>query len=517
MNNISNIRSKLDLYYETIENLRYQDIEQMKESAEELLNYSYLINEEFGQAFANCYLATYYILKHKFESAHFYLNKAKRLCIQRDFQKLLAKCYHNEALIYQISGDSFKAIQIYGKALAIVESTQDLESAGLLYNNIAVILMGYKDYPLSKEYFEKASRNLAGEKQEAYYLFQVYCNLAQICCAMKEPIVAQMYLYKAQAIPRENNLELTLYATQIRYFAQIDSKQELMNVYQQVIEYVNTRDDLQFCIDDLLLIAQSLLLVRKQQECRYIMNLIEENFDKQDAQVEKPFLKLYIDYSEVFHENPRDAYKNYYAFLMKSEQVEYEGLAQSLQSRMELFERNQKHSKLIEEHENLQKQAQLDEVTGLYNRRYFDKLITKLESDATVERIGCAMIDVDYFKQYNDIYGHLEGDVVLQTIATLLQKYTETGVFACRYGGDEFVCLFANGSDEKIHRYLQHVYDALEKLDITHSYSSHKRVTLSAGYHCTLKANMDMVSLIAKADEALYKSKEVGRNHFSKL
>lgn len=155
--------------------------------------------------------------------------------------------------------------------------------------------------------------------------------------------------------------------------------------------------------------------------------------------------------------------------------------------------------------------ANTDQLTGMHNRHSFDRrfkaLINKL---APSQYLGLAMIDVDYFKKYNDNYGHLEGDNVLIAVANRL-KHCDADIVV-RFGGEEFILvktLQANELD-----WLSDLPKRFAEDPIAHQYSPFNRITVSVGIaidqYTTYRPSIK--SLLATADVGVYKAKNAGRN-----
>lgn len=158
-----------------------------------------------------------------------------------------------------------------------------------------------------------------------------------------------------------------------------------------------------------------------------------------------------------------------------------------------------------------------DELTQLYNRRYFNITIEKEINRVkrTNDYITFMMIDIDYFKNYNDTYGHQAGDITLKEIALLLKEQVKrVSDYAFRLGGEEFALLFSLNDEEKSLTFAQNIRKSIEKLAIKHEGSKiNPYVTISIGLVCKKGLDInDSNELYRLADEALYKAKEKGRN-----
>jgi diguanylate cyclase (GGDEF)-like protein len=160
-----------------------------------------------------------------------------------------------------------------------------------------------------------------------------------------------------------------------------------------------------------------------------------------------------------------------------------------------------------------------DGLTGVANRRLFDRTLVQewLRSARSQQPLSLLMIDIDYFKRYNDHYGHLAGDACLRQVASVLQACAQrAGELVARYGGEEFALLLP-GADEQASRVVaQRCMDQLRQAQIPHAASAVSSwLTLSIGM-ATLVALPDQSAevLVKTADDALYRMKAAGRARF---
>ena len=166
----------------------------------------------------------------------------------------------------------------------------------------------------------------------------------------------------------------------------------------------------------------------------------------------------------------------------------------------------------------LQLQAHHDGLTGIANRRHFDhQLQQELYRCRRFEMpISLLMLDIDYFKAYNDLYGHQAGDEALQHVARILQKQVKRqGELAARYGGEEFAIILPGSDHSDSHVLAENIQYQLRKLALPHQHSPVQPIlTISIGY-CSWLVTTDSnpEQLIKQADEALYNAKKTGRNN----
>lgn len=161
--------------------------------------------------------------------------------------------------------------------------------------------------------------------------------------------------------------------------------------------------------------------------------------------------------------------------------------------------------------------ARIDALTGLYNRREFDAAIERewRQRQREQQTLSLLMIDLDYFKAYNDCYGHGMGDEVLRRFARVIESCTNRPAdLAVRYGGEEFAVILPSVDIEGATHVAELIREQTEVHDIKHSASSASpHITVSIGVaEAVPTATMTIAAFINQADKALYKAKESGRN-----
>jgi diguanylate cyclase (GGDEF)-like protein len=164
-----------------------------------------------------------------------------------------------------------------------------------------------------------------------------------------------------------------------------------------------------------------------------------------------------------------------------------------------------------------------DGLTNLKNRRFLDNTIEKEVAalKRTKEPLSIIMIDIDYFKQYNDIYGHIEGDNCLKAVsASLNTAISRPRDVAARYGGEEFVIVLPDTHEHGANQVVSSIFRHISDLNIEHGESPfNQKVTISAGMITVLPSDqlsLDDSSLLVLVDKLLYNSKDNGRNQVTR-
>jgi diguanylate cyclase (GGDEF)-like protein len=172
---------------------------------------------------------------------------------------------------------------------------------------------------------------------------------------------------------------------------------------------------------------------------------------------------------------------------------------------------------LINANTKLNKLENTDALTDIANRRFFDtSLKSEIKRSARQHQpISLIMCDIDFFKRYNDNYGHHKGDETLKHVARALKSLCKReGDIAARYGGEEFAIILPATNIEQCHKFALLIEQKIKALNITHEFSPiAPYITLSFGCFCSYpNADTHTETLIKSADIALYKAKKAGRN-----
>jgi diguanylate cyclase (GGDEF)-like protein len=171
---------------------------------------------------------------------------------------------------------------------------------------------------------------------------------------------------------------------------------------------------------------------------------------------------------------------------------------------------------LEEKNKILEHLTYIDALSQIANRRKFNEFFTELMENQESEdnMIGLIMMDIDYFKKYNDLYGHLEGDVCIQRLGEILkQEVSSSSDLVSRYGGEEFISVIRYQSYEAVLRIAEQIKLAVEDLNMLHEGSNHGYVSLSFGVlFVEDRTKFKAEELLKIVDASLYEAKEQGRN-----
>ncbi len=169
------------------------------------------------------------------------------------------------------------------------------------------------------------------------------------------------------------------------------------------------------------------------------------------------------------------------------------------------------------DNEKLEIISKTDALTGLNNRGYFDKIVPEIiKSEKRNDGLICfAIIDIDFFKNFNDNYGHKTGDEVLKGVANILKSTASRNEDMCfRIGGEEFAIIFSSMNKKKAFQFVNKIKDKVENLELKNEDGKKiDSITISAGLTCKRASDIpNLETLYEETDNLLYKAKELGRN-----
>ena len=164
-----------------------------------------------------------------------------------------------------------------------------------------------------------------------------------------------------------------------------------------------------------------------------------------------------------------------------------------------------------------EKSAYTDQLTQLYNRHAFDRQLAQLLQTDTVAKSVCLIIaDLDHFKSFNDDYGHIIGDRVLQRMGEIIQDHCPDNAIGSRYGGEEFAIILSNSSIAQATEVAEILRKKLQQLKVKIKNSDKILDNISASFGIAqFQLGEGAENFIDRADQALYRSKENGRNQVS--
>lgn len=505
-----------------IQDVRYTDMEEEKRLCKVLLDVSEAEQYFYGCAFANVYLLDSHLALGEYGSCDFYLMRANRLCREFGFDDLLLVLCNCAGLYYQKLDDDQSALAYFLEGEHLAEKFGNRIAAGKLFNNIGYSFARNQDYENAKKYFELACQTIeADETGDAPHRAATYLtNLAEICDHMGDTEGCLTALqYCAELNMDDTYSRMRQECAWCSYYSLEGKKEQCTEIVDRILASHLLEVEDQFFICDMAEgLCGNMLDIKDFARAKQLLDILLNYEYDTSLSLRSRILILEIRCWEAFGETEKlkQAYREHYALSRELARIENETSAQSLMSKINIYQATIERAAMQEQMQALEDASQMDELTGLYNRRYFNKLVTKVAFREDIHTLGFLMLDVDFFKQYNDFYGHFKGDGALRTVAHVLSSCAQEDIFVSRYGGDEFVCLCVNLSNDAVEGYAKAVIEALKGEQVPHEKNPISGL-LSVSIGCSNEAfhlGMDTDELLNLADSALYAVKENERGGY---
>ncbi|MGX8850799.1 tetratricopeptide repeat-containing diguanylate cyclase [Amedibacillus sp. YH-ame10] len=500
--------------------VRYRDSKLEKELCFTLLQWGLAEKNGYVEAFAYTYLGDYYIEVSDNEKSIKYLKKARDLSVKFEFTDLLPRIYSLLGFYYNSISDSQSSLEHYIEALTFSHSLHDVSTEASILNNIGYTFQQHKGYQQALDFYKEAYELLQKEKNPSTTLGIVLNNLATISILLKNTEEAKQYILECEKVTTGTD-QYDIFRSQnwCQYYIEQKEYDKALKWADYILLKEEELSKNQYDAFDIFSALLNCMIQIKNQDyaqkflslsTKYAMTCAFE----QQQEIETQRLKFCIAF-EHDEEILTDAYKRYAIHTQALETIRNQTITNGLKDAIRFSNAMKQKEQLEYEKTTLAQQVNVDELTKVFTRHYLDQLMSDFEKE-NYETLGFIMIDVDCLKEYNDTYGHIDGDVALRTVGDLLNKYKLNGFYPCRFGGDEFVCLCINCKDQEIENYIASIRNELYEKHIPHRTSKcADQLTLSIGY-CNEAKKISIKEVFELADQALYCSKIQGRNTFSK-
>ena len=501
--------------------VRYTDLQEEKSLCSELLRWADESGDAYAAAFAHTYLGDYYVAMSDSGLALFHLKRAGSVIKAegRDWLELKTRYLFFTALGHELQSDDQNAVSYYMESVALAHKIGDIDSESMILNNVGFILQRHHCFPEALDYYRNAYR-LCENNGKIIYTALVLCNLAELLIESGHPAEGEAHMLSFEAMIEGREELIPLRARiRCRHHAARGEAAPTLEWMNWVVEHLEEFESDQLtAFDQYTLFCECALMVGSQEYSLRFLELMEASCNGKLHHL-KPLEEHRMNYARRFlpPEELDKAYEHYYLKTTDLRKLSNQSVVAAMNAKISLNQALLQKDDLQSVQEQLEAQANLDELTQIHNRRYLDQLVRE-HTDSCMIRPAAIMLDVDYFKEYNDFYGHLKGDEVLRVVGACLWENRVEGISPCRYGGDEFACLCAGVEPEQVEAYIRAVRTDLARRAIPHERSRCAgTVTLSVGYALgEAETCCDPALLLQLADQALYSAKVSGRNTYAR-
>lgn len=468
------------------------------------------------------YYAAYYMLnsgKHK--ECLLYLNYAFKYSYDSKPGSVTPECYHMLGLLAHSQNNLFTAMDSYAKAgiYAKEEGKEILHS--IIMANMAEIYHVTGVYEKALKYYgvfldESSAYDLSREKQ--FNLLKKLLAEYGHCLIMADRMTKAKVLESELQLVfsgRENDYTTKLAVYEFYAFMSYKrgESEKMRKFISLAIDSIADGCVLAVCFHQVSILIQFLVECKEFDALEKVLNIVEPQAAVEE---DEGFLQKLLVHRLKFCSDKlssEDYLKSAQSFFQLKDRFEYaesDSVRQMVELRTRLESMEEEQIALEEEGEKLLYRARHDELSGLYNRRYLNLYMSEMFEEALAQEVslGVLFVDIDFFKQMNDHYGHQKGDECIRTLADCIRKQMPED-FAARYGGDEFVILAKGRSMDELRECATSLVNMVRKLGIPNEkggVNNVMTVTIGATYGIP-KKTQKVWDYLSEADSALYQQK----------
>lgn len=469
--------------------------------------------------------ASYYFDKERKNFTH-YLSLAVHYLMKVEDHEMLARVFNLVAIDTFSYGSYDVAYNYYVNALHEAEADGSEVFMTVIETNISLLFLELKDYKKAKEHIERAIKIISKFREgyvQPFSLQAAYVDEAAINLELEKYTAAKKSLDKAVSIFPESNApdeDLKLSITLIKYRLACEEKNKNeKQLFKDLLTYLKEEQYPDGYMSDIRHLCNYLLKNNKYEEVESVIKIINDGiFASGRVHIIQMFTTLKVNYALVTNKNLKQALaeQQYYRNTYRSNLNKIHNYTMELVEINNTIRKEQQENR--KERIRLEDKAYHDALTGLANRRMLNKLLASSFESAYHNKtmLGIELLDIDCFKNYNDTYGHLEGDKCLIAIARELERICDmklkdsATIYCGRYGGDEFVIIYEDLDKKRILSLAKSIKEQIEDLAIKHEGNPKGGfITLSQGICIGIPEEKQRIwDYLSQADVAMYKVKK---------
>ena len=525
--NSNSVSTEIEKYIARVVERRNRDGVLSIEECQSILEYAAESKSDAVFGIGYYYFAENYWFQGDTEQTMHCLTECTKCFRAAKMHEFLARTYNMMGAVSDSRDNKVVALNYYYTGLQFAERYQLDYVLGMIETNIAYILVRMKHFREAAEHYERAIESYRQSEDNLHRNHNLAaCMLHCGSCYLRIGEKDKAYLLSEQIQkmrkkqPGKSYPDIEIKIFQGECLAAQGKREEALQCVEEVFAFLDRADSLDEITNSLTNVAELLLYFEAYDE-------LEKLFEKADALgLEKETvlsMDMYPYRSEyLLHKNRTEEYirytEQYFSAYekdrMNSKQVT--ARVMELQDRLRSMEKEQE--KMRASNRKLEALALYDSLTNLANRTLINEHVSQKfeEAQSSAKIFGVELLDIDFFKRYNDTYGHLAGDACIEAVASVLRELEDDRIFCGRYGGDEFVVIYSDMTAEEIEEAACRIQDRVRDKKIPHENSECcATVTVSQGIFIRIPSDENREwDFNSMADIALYRAKREGRNRY---
>lgn len=522
---LSNYSQEIQNYIRQTEDRRNREGWLDFDTCQRILKYAAENNSDelFGLGYYR--FAEFYWNKQDIEKTLHCLKECTKCFFNVHMYDYLAKAYNLMAVTAGIDGNRLVSLSYFYIGMQYAEKSQDIYIQAVINTNIAYNLLCIKRYKDAKEHAYESIRLFKQTENTIYRNRNIVWSMIRcgFCHLLLEETDEALNLWNQiqeilQENPEHNEPKLLLQMFEVGCEVARGNQERALQLISCLKEAFCQAENMQQSENMVILIADML------DRANY-SKLLEALSETIDEKVIGKNISLYLDIypyksrfllknnrMEEYVTYSRQYLELYHQHLNAGRMVTAKIL--ELQDKLSRMEADQQDMRAY--NQKLEEIALYDSLTGLPNRAYLNEYISRKFEEACEKQqlYGVELLDIDCFKEYNDTYGHLQGDICLEAVANILDKMKNENVFCARYGGDEFMIIYSGMAESGIRDIAEKIQQRVRELEIVQEETGKvTKVTVSQGIfvHIAEKGNREW-DFNTIADLMLYQAKQMGKN-----
>ena len=501
-----NEKKKIDEMINIVEELKYSDSKEALNIALYALEMSKEINYPQAESIFLLKLGNIHANMSEYAKAIEYILAAIQMLELYNMDYLLCTAYSSLGAIFSYLSSYETSFDFFNKSASIAKRFQFTDRLSIAYNNIGEVYKILQNYDMALQYYQKSYEE--DNKTDFKSCKGVYyVNFAEVYYLRADYDKALEYIKIALENIKKWKYDIALcevYKIQALVYWKLHNDVMAGDFFTQALDIAEKKLVYNYRIDILIYYHQFLV---EQEQVNLAIMALTDAYNLASANNHEKSLLICWHFTIIYESiNDQESALKYYKLYIYHNQERSRERINQISDGIELRIRT----------EEIKLQSEIDALTGIPNRRKFVQFMnTEWEhSIKHGQSLSLIMIDIDYFKEYNDNYGHPEGDKCLISISKLLNDLLEKHYLLSRYGGDEFIAVLPQTSIKDAVAFAETMRQAVLNEKIRHN-NSHVSdyVTITLGVASIIPTDDSKVDdFIKQADDALYNAKRQGRN-----
>lgn len=461
------------------------------------------LNDLFGMATALNLIGVVYFYNAMYERALESFLRSSRMLDEEKDHITLTRIHNNLGEVYREIGSLDEALSAYEKAMQLCLKTDSEDTLAVLLENIGEIYLRKKEYDRSHHYFNKSYEILIRNNEVDTAIAEVENKLGRIQFIRGNQELARMHYSKALKMlnqmnnhffaidvlinlaelemPNREKLAIAHLTKAVEYGEELTARKKLRDIYLMLVEFYEKKNDFELALN----FHKRFYRMEQEIETATMSSKLE-------------IIRLELD--KLFHGEEVETVKRINNQLTTDIEVQ-RALLESMEKK----------------NRNLSMEILLDELTGIPNRRGVRSFLQDVWQASKLEPFNVVlfMLDLDFFKRYNDCHGHIVGDQCLKLVAACFTEiFSQWDGMVGRFGGEEFVGFIRDISFEEAEKAAEKIREAVEDLNLIYfSNNIEQLITVSiGGIWSRSDCFENYPDLVTLADKKLFDAKNTGRN-----